>query len=104
MSNYTNRLNRREGAIGPGAERYRFSSMVDYDEQGQCAEVVVYDIGRSTVLGQFTAKPGESTEALCSRAYGAVGCRPDTDGVIEHHIVHAGQNGGPAPGFERFAK
>jgi hypothetical protein len=96
MSNYTNRLNRLECAIGPGVKPYRFSSVIDYDERGQCAEVVVYDVRRTTLLGRFAAERGESMEALCARAYVAVGRQPD-DGVVERHIIRSGANGGASP-------
>jgi hypothetical protein len=82
---------------------YRFSSYVSYDDEGQCAKVVVYGAGNRTLLGSFPAQQGESAEAVCARAYAAVGRQPD-DGVIVIHFVKAGPNGGPAPGFERFAK
>ena len=89
MSSYTNRLNKLECAIRPGAKGYRFRSIVDYDEQDQCAEVVVYESSGNALLGEFTAQAGETTEALCARAYAAVG-RQSEDGVIERHIISAG--------------
>lgn len=81
---------------------YRFSSYVSYDDEGRCAEVVVYGVGKREPLGSFLAQPGETTEAVCARAYSAVGRQPN-DGVIVIHFVKAGPNGGLAPGFERFA-
>jgi hypothetical protein len=103
MSQYTNRLNKLEAAIVPPTITvYRFSSAIHYDDQGQCAELIVY-AKDSALLGRFPAQAGESTEDLCARAYAAVGRQPD-DGVIERHLIRAGPNGGMAPGFERFAK
>ena len=104
MSNYTNRLNKLESTLMPATKTvYRFSSIVSYDDEGQCANVVVHGPINRTLLGSFPAQRGESTEAVCARAYAAVGRKPD-DGVIERHILHAGPNGGFTPGFERFAK
>ena len=80
---------------------YRFSSYVSYDDEGQCAKVVVYGAPNRTPLGSFHAQPGESAEAVCARAYAAVGRQPN-DGAIEIHFVKA-ETGGLAPGFERFA-
>jgi hypothetical protein len=82
---------------------YRFSSYVSYDDEGQCAKVEIYGADKKALLGSFPAQPGESTEAVCERAYAAVGRQPD-DGVIVIYFVKAGPNGGLAPGFERFAK
>jgi len=81
---------------------YRFSSYVSYDDEGRCAKVDVYGAGKREPLGSFLAHRGESTEAVCARAYAAVGRQPE-DGVIVIHFVKAGPNGGLAPGFERFA-
>jgi hypothetical protein len=82
---------------------YRFSSYVSYDDEGQCAKVDVYGALNRTLLGSFPAQAGEPTEAVCARAYAAVGRQPG-DSVIVVHFVKAGPNGGLAPGFERFAE
>jgi hypothetical protein len=95
MNRIEGRLAKLEDAIQPVAPQRYVVAMMDYDEQGVCAELTLGD-------RLFTPITGETEEELCARAV-------QEAGVADHQIllvqlVRAGPNGGLAPGFERFAK